>query len=110
LSLPILRSNDPRAAALALCRQVADHRPLWTALLTGGSAATVREEFIRHAKQLPRVRSWTSTWLPTDLKVVYSVSALFEILAWWLQRKNVTVEHAAEILDRLLMAPMTAAE
>lgn len=110
-SMPILRNRDPRGAALALCRHVDEHSRLWSALLAGSSAGTMREEFIRQAKELPRWRTRTRTWLPTELKIVYSVSALFEVLAWWLPRRRYfTVEQAAEILDRLIIAPMTEIE
>jgi AcrR family transcriptional regulator len=109
-SVPILRASG-RGAALALCQHVDEHSQLWSALLTGGSAGTMREEFIRQAKELPRWRTRTRTWLPTELKIVYSVSALFEVLAWWLPRRRYfTVEQVAEILDRLIIAPMTEAE
>jgi len=110
-SMPILRESDPRGAALALGHHVDAHSQLWSALLTGGSAGTMREEFIRQAKELPRWRTRTRAWLPTELKIVYSVAALFEVLAWWLPRRRYfTVEQVAEILDRLIIAPMTAPE
>jgi AcrR family transcriptional regulator len=110
-ALPLLRVKNARVASLALCQQVEEHRPLWTALLTGGAAGAMRDEFIRQAKALPRIRAWTSAWLPTDLKVRYSVSGLFEVLAWWLQdQPDCSPEQVAEILDRLIMAPMTRAD
>jgi AcrR family transcriptional regulator len=106
LGVPMLRATDTRSAAIGLCRYVDKHRQLWSALLTGGSAGTMREEFIRQAKRVPRVRT-KSTWLPTDLRVVYGVAALFEVLAWWLpKRREFTIEQVAEILDRLVIAPM----
>lgn len=109
LALPIIQATDTRTAAIALCRHVDAHRQLWSALLTGGSAATMREEFISQAKRLPHIRSKTSSWLPADLGVVYAVSALFEVLAWWLQRhSDYSLEQVAEILDRLILAPMIA--
>jgi AcrR family transcriptional regulator len=109
LALPVLRASSARATAITLCRYVDEHRQLWGALLTGESAGTMREEFIRQAKNLPRFHTKTSAWLPTDLKIVYSVSAMFEVLAWWLQQQSdFTAGRVAEILDRLIIAPMTA--
>ena len=109
LALPIVQATDTRTAARAVCRHVDEHRQLWSALLTGGSAGTMREEFISQAKRLTHIPSTTSAWLPTDLGVVYAVSALFEVLAWWLQRHSeYSVEQVAEILDRLILAPMIA--
>ena len=47
LSLPIMAAQDMRAAEEALFTYVYAHRLLWSALLTGGAASFVREEFIR---------------------------------------------------------------
>jgi AcrR family transcriptional regulator len=109
LAVPTLRPIDTRAVSRVLCNYVDQHRRLWTGLLTGGSAGTMRDEFIRQAKLLPPMRSRTSGWLPADLGVVYAISALFEVLAWWLQRRrDYNVEQVAEILDRLIIAPLMA--
>jgi AcrR family transcriptional regulator len=111
LALPTLRATDTRGAALRLCRYVNEHRQLWSALLAGGSAPTMREEFIRQAKRVPPVRTKTTSWLPMDLSIVYGVSALFEVLAWWLQkRRDFPVERVAEILDRLIITPIMSAQ
>src|SRR5581483_38901 len=47
LTLPVLDAVDSRAASLALCSYVNEHRALWSTLLTGGAAAVLREEYIR---------------------------------------------------------------
>lgn len=107
LAMPILRTTNARATAEALCRYVDRHRPLWSALLTGESAGTMREEFIRQARQLPPIAPNNDSWLPDDLKIVYGVSGLFEVLAWWLQqRRDFAVDQVAEIIDRLVITPM----
>jgi AcrR family transcriptional regulator len=112
LALPVLRSTDTRGASTTLCRYVDQHRQLWAGLLAGSSAGTMREEFIRQAKLVPRIgRKTTSRWLPYDLRIVFGVSAMFEVLAWWLQRRTeFKVEQVAEILDRLIVAPMMTEE
>lgn len=107
LTLPILLvETDSRAAARALCIYVDEHRTLWSALLTGGAAGTMREEFMRQARLVPPEPSTQSAWLPDDLKVIYGVSTTVEILAWWLQKGNdFMIEQVAEIIDRLIIAP-----
>ncbi len=110
LSIPILLETDSRAAAVALCGYVDERRPLWSALLTGQSVGTMRAEFIRQARRLASEHPKKSSWLPNDLRVVYGVSSLFEILAWWLQTpEEFSVDQVAEIIDRLVINPtMTA--
>jgi AcrR family transcriptional regulator len=44
LTLAVLDRSNVRAASLALCSYVDQHRALWTTLLTGGAAAVIREE------------------------------------------------------------------
>jgi hypothetical protein len=79
---------------------------LWSALLTGGAAGTMRGEFIRQAGLIPPGDVKPDSWLPADLRVVYGVSATVEILAWWLSRRDTySSEQIAEILDRLVITP-----
>jgi AcrR family transcriptional regulator len=110
LALPLLEERKTRASCVALCQYVGAHRALWSALLTGGAAGTLRAEFIRLAKGgAAKVRS--SGWLPVELGAVYGVGATIEILTWWLQRPagEYSAEHIAEFLDRLVVTPSTAA-
>lgn len=110
LSIPDVRATDTRAAAMAMCRHVDERRALWSVLLTGGAAGRMREEFIRQAAaNVPDVVS-NNSWLPDDLKVLFGVAGAVEILAWWLYRgRECTIERAAEIVDRLVVAPMVRA-
>jgi AcrR family transcriptional regulator len=106
LSLPVLSVKDARPAAIALCRYVDRHRKLWTALLTGGAAGTMREEFMRQASQTPSLQIPPRAWLPDDLSTIFGVCATVEILAWWLQKGHqFSVEQVAEIIDRLVITP-----
>ena len=110
LAMPLLAERDTRASCVALCRYVGEHRALWSALLAGGAAGTLRAEFIRLAKGgAAKVRS--SGWLPVELGAVYGVGATIEILTWWLQRPagEYSAEHIAEFLDRLVVTPSTVA-
>jgi AcrR family transcriptional regulator len=107
LALPTLQATGSRAAAVALCTFVDEHRRLWTALLTGGAAGIVREEFVRQAGSVKKGGPiMDGEWLPAELATVYGVSATVEILAWWLQRgRNITVQEIAQILNRLVISP-----
>src|SRR5260370_34489223 len=44
LTFPAIEGTNGRAAALALCTFVDEHRRLWTSLLTAGAAGIVRDE------------------------------------------------------------------
>lgn len=106
LTLPLLVAADTRGSCLALCRYVNEHRAIWSALLTGGAAGAMREEFIRQAMQQGAAQVESSSWLPVELGAIYGVSATVEILAWWLRKPNdFTVERIAEIVDRLVVTP-----
>lgn len=105
-TVPILFSTDSRAATLALCTYVRAHDKLWAALLTGGASGTVREEFIRQAKKIAVGQPNPDTWLPGDLRIVYSVGGAIDVLAWWLQQRPLLpIPKIAEILDRLVVTP-----
>jgi AcrR family transcriptional regulator len=109
LTLPILFTVDSRASAQALCAYLWEHRKLWSALLTGGAAATLKDEFVRQAQQLAADQPNPQSWIPGDLNVVFAVSATIEILAWWLkQDEPPSVKRMAEILDRLVIIPSLA--
>ncbi len=106
LAVPLLAAADTRGSCLALCRYVNEHRAIWSALLTGGAAGAMREEFIRQAMQLGARQVQRSNWLPVELGAIFGVSATVEILAWWLrQPAGFGVERIAEIVDRLVVTP-----
>ena len=111
LGLPLLVADDMRGSALALCKYVSEHRAIWSALLTGGAAGAMREEFIRQAMQVGASQVQKSNWLPVELGAICGVTATVEILAWWLrQPDDFSVERIAEIVDRLVMTPAVGRE
>jgi AcrR family transcriptional regulator len=111
-TVPILYAVDTGAACIALCNYIDERRQLWSTLLTGGAAGTLREEFMRQARLLaadgPGAQPGKpGSWLPADLAVVFGVSGVIEILAWWLQhRRAFAIEEIAGIIDRLVIAPI----
>jgi AcrR family transcriptional regulator len=110
-ALPVLFANDSRQSCVTLFDYVAQHRALWSALLTGGAAATLKQEFTAQAKRIADERGAGGGLIPDELRVVHAVSATVEILAWWLQQgADFDVNRMAEILDRLVVRPAIATD
>lgn len=111
MTLPTLYAEDSLASNKALCRYVKDHRALWTALLTGGAAATLKEEYLIQALKLAEERSDPEAWLPDDLAVIFTITASVEILTWWLkQESHIPIDKVALYLNRLAIAPIFSAD
>jgi AcrR family transcriptional regulator len=109
MTLPMLQSVGPRDTSRVLCAYVWEHRKIWAALLTGGAAGTLKQEFIRQMRLLAASQPQFESWLPSDLRVAFSVAASLEILAWWLEeREPMTVDQIATVLDRLVVTPSLA--
>lgn len=109
LSLPVLDPDNTIESSLALFRHVDEHRALWAALLTGGAAGTIREEFARETRERGPTHIQLDNWLPTELGVQVGVASTIEIIAWWLrQGRAVSVESIAEIHNRLCLLPTVA--
>ncbi len=107
MSIPLFYSVDSLASNQAVCAYVWEHRKLWTALLTGGAAATLKEEYLRLALKVVEEVPNHKQWLPDDLAVTFSVTGLLEILAWWLKQADPPpLQQMAEILDRLTVIPI----
>jgi AcrR family transcriptional regulator len=65
---------------------VQERRTLWTALLTGGAASAMRQEFMRVAREIATSGPRANPWIPLDLAVAFVASGIFEILAWWMRQ------------------------
>ncbi|MET0238764.1 MAG: TetR/AcrR family transcriptional regulator [Sphingobium sp.] len=110
MAVPVLFIANSRESCLAMCAYVHERRSLWFALLTGGAASTVRNEFIRQARIVTSKAPTRSNWLPGDLSTVWATGGCIDVLAWWLaQRDSYSVEQVAEIIDRLVVGPIVAA-
>lgn len=107
LTLPVLDAAGGDASFLALTTYVDGHRKVWTTLLTGGAAATMRAELLRVSQQVAAERAPRDSWIPTELAVICTVSLMVEILSWWLRQPAgaLSVAQAAEILHRMVLAP-----
>ena len=110
LSLPVLGESGTLASSQALFRHVDANRALWQALLIGGAAGTIREQFAKAAAETGPRHIDNPTGIPTELGVLFGVTAKVEIIAWWLrQGASMPVERIAEIHDRLVVRPSLSA-
>lgn len=111
-TIPILYETSSYESTRAVCAHVAEHAMLWSALLTGGAAGMVRDEFIRQARGLADEAVSRNDWLPSDLGVVHGTGSTIDILAWWLAQGGDrpasahTPDEIATILHRLVIAPL----
>ena len=109
MTLPILNNADTRGSARTLCVYVWEHRTLWSALLTGGAASMLKDEFVRQAQQIAEAQPRPDAWLPNDLTIVFYVTGAVEILAWWLKQKDPpSIDRMAEVIDSLIVGPSMA--
>src|SRR5262249_31367735 len=110
LMLPALDARDTRAASTALCTYVDYRRELWSTLLTGGAAAVLREEFLRHAAEVAASRADPDSEIPPALAVTLNVSYTLDGLPWWLRQKRpLPIERVARIHERLVILPILEA-
>jgi AcrR family transcriptional regulator len=106
LALPVADSSDARAASVALCSYVDNHRKLWCTLLTGGAAGAMRDEFMRLSRLIAATRARPGTWPPPEIATILVVSSTIELLSWWLRdSKPLTIEQVAEIHERVVLTP-----
>jgi len=111
LALPVADASNTRAASIALCTYVDEHRKLWSTLLTGGAAGAMRDEFLRLSRQIAATRAQPGAWPPPDIATILVVSSTIELLSWWLRdRKPLTIEQVAEIHERVIITPAVNGE
>ena len=106
LTLPVMDAADSAAACVTLCDHINNHRTLWTTLLTGGAAATLKEELLRISREVAATHARPADgWMPLELKVILSVSSMVETLSWWLrQERPLPVTEIAAYIDRIISA------
>lgn len=108
-ALPLLEAKEGPQNSLALAEHVVKHRQAWAALLDGGAMGAMREGLMRRlSAEFDSSRS-TQGWVPTDLGIVFAVTATLEIIAWWLrQPQDIPLSEVADYLDALAIAPTLA--
>lgn len=106
LTLPVFNAENTAAAAVTLCAHVDRRRKLWTTLLTGGAAATVRRTLMDLSMEVGRRREHASSWPPQEVAVAIFVASTVELLTWWLrQDRPVPVTDVAEIFEGFIVTP-----
>lgn len=104
LSETAIDKRNSQESGETLCRYVQEHRKLWTALLTGGAALTMRQEFMRIAQEIGYERPRNNPWLPVDLAVPFVTSGIFEIIAWWMrQPEDYPLANVIKLFDALII-------
>lgn len=104
-------AHDLHEGVVALFTYVHAHRPLWTALLTGGAAGTVREEFQRRAREVAAVWREPGSWLPADLGAQLIVGATLDLIAWWLRQAHpLPVKRVVELYEEVVLKPVLSAQ
>ncbi len=107
LSVTTLDAANSTEAARALCRFVAEHDALWSTLLTGGAANTLRDEFIRLLRETAPSRISGSSKLPVDIGIKLVAVGTLELLAWWLeQEERIPIDQLAGIYEQLVVSPV----
>ncbi|GAB3101537.1 TetR/AcrR family transcriptional regulator [Aestuariicella hydrocarbonica] len=107
MTLPIFYTEDTLASTQTLCAYVWENKAIWRALLTGGAAATLKEEYLQQALALAEETSSPKAWLPDELAVTFAVTAAIEILSWWLKQSSPpSVKEMAYIVNRLAISPI----
>jgi AcrR family transcriptional regulator len=92
--------DSPRA----MCEYVQEHRKLWAALLTGGAASAMRNEFMRAAREIAEARPRRNPWLPLDLAIAFVTSGIFELFAWWMrQPEDYPVDNVIKLFNALII-------
>lgn len=110
LTLAIRDAENYQSGFRALCAYVDDHRALWSVLLNGGAAGTMREEWLRQIRQVAAREVPVNLWLPTGLATVCTATLITETLAWWLGQPEgaYSVEQISGIMYRLITSSVMA--
>ncbi|WAS89975.1 TetR/AcrR family transcriptional regulator [Nannocystis punicea] len=109
-AMPLFSAENTGRACVALFEFISRRQALWRALLTGGAAPRLREQFVGQARKLAAGSVTTPASLcPIDLRVTFATSATIEIIGWWLREpEELPIETIAGILDRLVITPTVA--
>ena len=107
-SWPVLASQGTRESCVALFNFLDEHRRVWSALLTGGASAALKHAFIQHTLKMAENAGQVPGDVPGELRVVTSVAATVELIAWWLRQDDYPIPRIAEALDRLVVVPALA--
>jgi AcrR family transcriptional regulator len=94
--------------ARQICRFVDAHRTVYAALLTGSASSQIREAFVeRTVERATALLSEQPSRVPGRLAVIYPLTAILAILAWWLREApDKDLDEIAELIERLVLKPL----
>lgn len=108
LALPSM--DDLPAGSTALFSYVNAHRALWSTLLTGGAAGTVREEFQRMAREVAAVWGRPNARLPAEAGALLIVGGTLDLLSWWLRQPTpMPIRKLVELHVKVVLNPVIEA-
>jgi len=107
---PLLQQRDRAGAARSLCAYVEEHLAIHQALIAGGSGGTVRAGMLHQTLEtMAAARSQKPDGPLDDLILFHVVSAILNLLAWWLRNRDaVDRDTMAEIIERTVLTPVGA--
>jgi AcrR family transcriptional regulator len=99
----ISEGQDPKDAFTEICEYIDSRRKLWTVLLNGVAAMTMRQEFIRLSQEVIESGRRINPWIPADLAQRFVVGGIFEILSWWMnQPEDYSLNKVVALCDALI--------
>lgn len=97
--------EDSYAGCLVLCRQIDRDRKVWSTLVRAASGM-LREELIRLTLEMRPKKNKDQKWVTVELGTRVGVASTIEIIRWWMDApQSLTVQQAAEVLNRMVVAP-----
>ena len=111
LSCSVLDTTNSLEASKALCAHVDENDALWSTLLNGGAANSLRNAFIEHLREVApaRISNKTKAY-PAELGVKLVAAGTIEVLSWWLaQTKRPSIARTAAIYEQLVVVPIISA-
>lgn len=105
---PFSEKGDSLGVARELCRDVDANRAMYRSIMAQGAASAVNEELVRRMSAATPVAQKPIS-IPRDLAIIFSATAAFGILVWWLERHpDLSVDEVAAIVDKLAIRPLFA--
>lgn len=101
-------ASDTYAGCLVLCRRVDDNRAVWATLLRR-APELLREELVRLSIKMRPRKNRDQKFVAVELGTRVGVASTIEIIRWWMDAPDsLTVEQAAAVLNRMVVAPALA--
>ncbi|HSW14793.1 MAG TPA: helix-turn-helix domain-containing protein [Solimonas sp.] len=104
-TVPAVDGDDTYAGCLVLCRHIDQDRKVWSTLVRAASEM-LREELIHLTLQMRPKKNRDQKWVTVELGTRVGVASMIEIIRWWMDDpRSLTVQQAAEVLNRMVVAP-----